>query len=71
MFGNILYPIRIQIFLDDLKEPFLEIQKTNILENKLSEYKNNFEKLSEELENVFTEKQNLEKTTATITMCLH
>jgi hypothetical protein len=31
---NILYPIRIQIFLDDLKEPFYEIQKTNILENK-------------------------------------
>jgi hypothetical protein len=55
LFGNILYPIRIQIFLDDLKEPFLEIQKTNILENKLSEYKNNFEKLSEELENVFTD----------------
>ena len=31
---NILFPIRIQIFLDDLKEPFYEIQKTNILENK-------------------------------------
>ena len=29
---NILFPIRIQNFLDDLKEPFLEIQKTNILE---------------------------------------
>ena len=28
---NILFPIRIQIFLDDLKEPFYEIQKTNIL----------------------------------------
>ena len=28
---NILFPIRIQNFLDDLKEPFLEIQKTKIL----------------------------------------
>jgi hypothetical protein len=35
---NILFPIRIQIFLDDLKEPFYEIQKTNILENKLQNF---------------------------------
>ena len=29
---NILFPIRIQNFLDDLKEPFLEILKKNIIE---------------------------------------